>query len=47
MLSTVATTNVLVVEDDQSIRETVAEVLESGGFKVFSCTNGADALLVI
>ena len=44
MLSTVATITVLVVEDDQSIRETVAEVLESEGFKVLSCTNGADAL---
>ena len=43
MFSAVATTTVLVVKDDQNIRETVAEVLETEGFKVSSCANGADA----
>ena len=47
MLAAVATCTVLVVEDDQSIREIAAEVLETEGFRVLSCSNGADALKLI
>lgn len=47
MLAAVATCTVLVVEDDQSIREITAEVLETEGFRVLSCSNGADALKLI
>ena len=47
MLAAVATCTVLVVEDDQSIREITAEVLEREGFRVLSCSNGADALKLI
>lgn len=35
---------VLVVEDDRDIRETVAEVLEEEGYQVRSAENGRDAL---
>jgi CheY-like chemotaxis protein len=37
-------TAVLVVEDDQEIRELVAKFLESEGFRVFTAENGRDAL---
>ena len=47
MLAAVATCTVLVVEDDQSIREIAAEVLETEGFRVLSCSNGDDALKLI
>ena len=47
MLAAVATCTVLVVEDDQSIREITAEVLETEGFRVLSCSSGADALKLI
>ena len=35
---------VLVVEDDQSIREVITDVLEERGFRVVSVANGAEAL---
>lgn len=44
MAAAVATSCVLVVEDDQSIRETVVEVLQAEGFEVLSSANGAEAL---
>ena len=47
MLAAVATCTVLVVEDDQSIREIAAEVLETEGFRVLSCSNGDEALKLI
>ena len=40
----VSTARLLVVEDDDSIRETVDESLRAEGFSVRSCANGADAL---
>ena len=35
---------VLVVDDDETIRTTVAEALEFEGYAVASATNGAEAL---
>ena len=40
----VSTARLLVVEDDDSIRETVAEALSAEGFAVRACANGAEAL---
>ena len=45
--STVGTAKLLVVEDDDSIRETVEEALRAEGFDVKSCGNGADALALL
>jgi CheY-like chemotaxis protein len=36
--------NILVVEDDFSIRETIAELLEGEGYSVTRAANGAEAL---
>ena len=47
MLAALEPCTVLVVEDDQSIREITAEVLETEGFRVLSCSNGADSLKLI
>jgi len=35
---------VLVVEDDESIRNVITDVLEDRGYRVIGATNGADAL---
>jgi two-component system chemotaxis response regulator CheY len=35
---------VLVVEDDESIRNVITDVLEDRGFRVIGATNGVDAL---
>jgi CheY-like chemotaxis protein len=35
---------ILVVEDDQDIRETICDVLESEGYQVVAATNGREAL---
>ena len=44
-LSTVVSTSrLLVVEDDDSIRETVGEALRSEGYEVLTSANGATAL---
>ena len=40
----VSTRRLLVVEDDDSIRETVGEALRSEGYEVFTCGDGAAAL---
>ncbi len=40
----VATSRLLVVEDDESIRETVGEALRLEGFDVNTCADGAEAL---
>ena len=45
--STVGTAKLLVVEDDDSIRETVEEALRAEGFDVKSCGNGADAMALL
>lgn len=34
----------LVVEDDEPIRDVISDVLEERGFRVFQATNGAEAL---
>ncbi|MEO5668096.1 MAG: response regulator [Bdellovibrionota bacterium] len=36
--------NILVVEDDSSIRETIKDILESEGYHVFTAVNGKDGL---
>ncbi len=36
--------SVLLVEDDEMVRETLADVLESRGFKVMTARNGAECL---
>ena len=36
--------HLLVVEDDDTIRETISEALELEGFRVTACANGRDAL---
>ena len=43
----VSTRRLLVVEDDDSIRETVGESLRAEGFEVQTCANGASALNLI
>ena len=43
-IAPVGTARLLVVEDDDSIRETVDEALQAEGFSVRSCSNGAEAL---
>jgi len=43
----VSTAQLLVVEDDNSIRETVDEALTAEGFSVRSCANGAEALALL
>ena len=43
----VATSRLLVVEDDDSIRETVGEALRSEGYEVLTCADGAEALQLI
>jgi two-component system chemotaxis response regulator CheY len=35
---------VLIVEDEESIREVIRDVLEDRGLRVMSCANGAEAL---
>ncbi len=35
---------VMVVDDDEQMREALREVLEDGGFDVIACANGRDAL---
>jgi len=44
MTSAVATGRLLVVEDDETIRETVGDVLRSEGYEVLTCGDGAEAL---
>ena len=43
----VSTRRLLVVEDDDSIRETVAEALRSEGYELLTCADGASALKLI
>ena len=43
----VSTRRLLVVEDDDSIRETVGEALSAEGFEVQTCADGASALNLI
>ena len=43
----VSTRRLLVVEDDDSIRETVGEALRAEGFEVNTCADGASALTLI
>ena len=43
----VSTRRLLVVEDDDSIRETVGEALRAEGFEVQTCTDGPSALNLI
>ena len=43
----VYTFRLLVVEDDDSIRETVGEALRAEGFDVQTCADGASALNLI
>ena len=43
----VSTRRLLVVEDDDSIRETVGEALRAEGFEVQTCAGGASALNLI
>jgi CheY-like chemotaxis protein len=38
---------VLVVEDDESIREVIVDVLEDRGYRVMATANGAEALAVL
>lgn len=40
-------TRVLIVEDDDDIRETLIEVLEDNGFEPSAAANGAEALLLL
>jgi len=42
-----STAPILVVDDDQTIRETVAEALQLDGFHVETARNGAEALAVV
>ena len=44
MPAAVATSRLLVVEDDDSIRETVGEALRAEGYDVLTCGDGAEAL---
>ena len=43
----VSTSRLLVVEDDDSIRETVGEALRAEGYEVLTCADGASALNLI
>ena len=43
-IGTAASSRVLVVEDDESIRETVGEVLRLEAFDVLTCADGSEAL---
>lgn len=43
----VAIGRLLVVEDDDSIRETVGEALRSEGYEVVTCANGSEALRLV
>ncbi|MCB4406440.1 response regulator transcription factor [Synechococcus sp. MU1642] len=43
----VSTSRLLVVEDDDSIRETVGEALRAEGFEVHTCADGSSALSLI
>jgi two-component system chemotaxis response regulator CheY len=43
----VPTPLVLVVEDDESIREVIADVLDERGYRVLRAGNGAEALAVL
>ena len=45
--SAVATGRLLIVEDDETIRETVGDTLRSEGFEVLTHGNGADALRLL
>ena len=45
--ASVSTSRLLVVEDDDSIRETVGEALRAEGFEVHTCADGASALNLI
>ena len=45
--SAVATGRLLIVEDDETIRETVGDALGSEGFEVLTCGNGSDALRLL
>ncbi|MEC7896511.1 MAG: response regulator transcription factor [Cyanobacteriota bacterium] len=47
LASAVSTARLLVVEDDDSIRETVQEALRAEGFDVTTCQNGSDALTLL
>jgi CheY-like chemotaxis protein len=38
---------VLLVDDDEDIRDTIADILEGGGYSVSQATNGQDALDVL
>ena len=40
----ISTARLLIVEDDNSIRATVEEVLRAEGFEIVACANGTDAL---
>lgn len=43
----VATSRLLVVEDDESIRETVGEALRTEGYDVMTCADGPEALRLL
>ena len=47
IVSAVATGHLLIVEDDETIRETVGDSLRSEGFEVLTHGNGADALRLL
>ena len=47
MPAAVATSRLLVVEDDDSIRETVGEALRVEGYEVLTCADGAEALSLL
>ena len=47
MPAAVATNRLLVVEDDDSIRETVGEALRVEGYEVLTCADGAEALSLL
>ena len=45
--SAIKTARILVVEDDDTIRETVREALKSEGFEVKACADGSQALALL
>ena len=47
MPAAVATNRLLVVEDDDSIRETVGEALRVEGYEVLTCADGAEAFSLL